>query len=467
MKFKLEFSLFDKKKSPQPEEVKGYGTFISDGLAYVTERKNDFIEYGYNTNSDVFAIVNLAARKFGQVPWYVYKVKRNKAQELKEYLRYSKANRNPSRAAEINGLRKKAVDEMIVENELSELLNNPNPYQSQNFFLEQLYGYKLLTGEGNIWKNRGKGRKPLELFLIPKNILEIIPKDSFRIAAWWMAIGSSRIRVPVEDIICWRFPSYKFDPIALSHLRGQSPLMSMLNDLEAGNEAAKNRVKMNKNQGARGVLTDMTGDGLKPAQLSPSQQSELKRIIDAKINTNDVAGSIAVLQGVWNYHSLGMDAGQLRLIEQYNMNTQKLCAGFNVPYEFFDPSTTFANKEQAGKQFLYNHIAPAIYSIRDELNKSLLKDFSLSDSQYIIEPDVMSLPEAMEDLGKQITMLKDAWWLTPNRRLEITGEDKSADPNMDKIFIPSGLRTLESAVDDIGSSLDEQEDTLRRSGLLE
>lgn len=446
----------------------GLGTFDSnDDLQYRFNDGKNYIIEGYDKNSDVFAIVSLAARKLGQVPWYVYKVKKGKTKELKDYVTFSRNNRNPGRAIEIRNLRKKALDENVVDNELSELLATPNPNHGQDSFFEQLYGYKLLTGEGNIWKNRGKAvnSAPLELFIIPKSNLTIVPKDRFRIGSWVMELGSSRIPVPVENIINWRFPNYNFDPETLDHLRGQPPLMSMYYDLQAGNEGAKNRLKMNKNQGARGVLSDKTGDGLKPAQLTPQQHADLKRLINGKINNNDVAGSIAVLQGVWDYMSLGMDAGQLKMIEQSNLNTQKLCAGFNVPYEFFNPETTFANKEMAGKHFLYNHIAPAAYSLRDELNRGLLEDFGLSDSQYIIEPDVMALPEAMEDLGKQIAMLKDAWWIPPNRKLEMTGEEKNPDPNMDKIYIPSGFQPLEKANELTGAPLDEDEELLRQNGL--
>lgn len=446
----------------------GLGTFDSnDDLVYRFEDGKNYIREGYDKNVDIFSIVGLAARKIGQVPWYVYKVKKDKKKELKDYLTASRNNKNPARANEIRGLRKKALDESIVDNELSELLQNPNPNNGQDSFFEQLYGYKLLTGEGNIWKNRGKtGGQPLELFIIPKANIQIIPKDKFRIAGYYMELGSARIPVAVDDLIMWRFPNYNFDPETLNHLRGQAPLMSMYYDLQAGNEGAKNRLKMNKNQGARGILTDTTGDGLKPASLSPQQQSDLKRLIDGKINNNDYAGSVMALQGVWNYLAMGLDAGQLKMIEQANLNTQKLCAGFNVPYEFFNPETTFANKEMAGKHFLYNHIAPAAYSLRDELNRGLLEDFGLSESQFIIEPDVMALPEAMEDLGKQITMLNQAWWYTPNQRLEKTGEEKNPDPNMDKIYVPANLKTLDQANTEIGGSLDEDVDLLRQNGAL-
>ena len=42
------------------------------------------------------------------------------------------------------------------------------------------------------------------------------------------------------------------------------------------------------------------------------------------------------------------------------------------------------------------------------------------------------------------------WWVSPNEKREIQKFDKSDDPNMDKIYIPSGHQLL----DDIGAIAD-------------
>lgn len=461
-----------KKEEPQVE-VKSYNnTILPNGDLITVSETKDYTKDGYNANADVFAIVGLAARKVGQVPWYVYKVKKNATKEFNQYKTFSRTNTNPKLASELFALRKKAIDDSIVDNELSELLIKPNRNQGQDAFFEMLYGYKLLTGEGNIWKNRGNdtGRgKVVELNTLPKKFIDIIGRqnDPFQIDGWKIEMGAWRRDIKPQDLIMWKFPCYIFDPSTKLHLRGQAPLLSMRFDLEAGNENSKNRVKMNKSQGSRGVLYDDTpGRPTSFGDLTPQQEADVRRAIDRKINNNDYAGAIAFLQGKWGYHELGMDAGQLEMIEQEGLNTRKLCAGFNVPYEFFNPETTFANKEQAGKLFLYNHIAPAVYSLRDELNRSLLKDFGLSEGQYIIEPDISGLPEAMEDLQKQVTMLGAAWWLTPNRRLEIMGEDKSTDPNMDKVYIPANLRTLDDANVVVGRGLDQEEDLLNNNDAI-
>lgn len=436
-----------KSEPPQQEKSQSFDSFNENGLIpIISNTENKYISEGYNSNTDVYAIVNKAARKFAQIPWYVYRVKKGKTKELKEYVQFSRNNRNPDRWNEIISMRRKAIDESIVENDLSQLIIKPNRNQGQDAFFEQLYGFKLLTGEGNIWKNRGGSKmgQPLELFLIPRTQLEIIgvPNDPFGIAGWRILFGSRSANVPDEDLIMWKFNSYcDIDIDNKTHLRGQAPLKSMFNELMAGNEGAKARVKMNRSQGARGMLTDETpGNGLTPAQISDAM-----RAVNSKINTNDVAGAITILQGIWKYTALGMDMGQLKMIEQLELTTKKLCAGFNVPYEYFQSDTTFANKEMAGKDFLYNHLAPAAYGCRDELNRALLPDFSLDSNQYIIEPDVMALPEAMEDTKKMIDMYRQAYWLTPNEVRQKCGEDPSDDENMNKIYIPTNLQTLDSA----------------------
>lgn len=428
---------------------------------------DDYVKDGYNKNVDVYAIVSLAARKFAQVPPYVYKIKKGKTKEAKDYIIASRNNKNPQKAGDILALRKKAIDESIVDNELSQMLQKPNLYMGQDSFFETLYGYKLLTGEGNIFKNRGDNDKgPIqELIIIPRQFIELRSdnRDWWGIDGYKLQLGNFSRNIEEDDLIMWKFPNYIFDPITKVHHRGKAPLQSMLYDMQASNENAKNKLKLNKNQGARGVLFDHTNAGVKAAALTPQQHSDLKRLIDGKINTNDVAGAIAVLQGQWGYHALGMDANQLKMIEQSNLNMQKLCAGFNVPYEFFNTETTFSNKEQASRNFVYNHIAPAAYSLRDEFNRSLLLDFKLDSWQYLIEFDITALPEVTEDLSKQVAALKDAWWFTPNQRLEKMGEDRSKDLLMDKIYMPSGLKPIDEVT---GPPLDSDEEILRQNNLI-
>lgn len=346
-------------------------------------------------------------------------------------------------------MRKKSVDQVVVDDGLSKLLKKPNRNYAGAAFMEQLYGYKLLTGESNLWFP--SDGKPSEMFIIPKQSLAVVKgADAWTIDRFKILLAGQEVPVEPKRILMWRFANYNFDPIMLTHLRGQSPLDAGLLTMQASNEGAERLVAMNKNQGAAGLVYD------KAARDYPTldQSNNMRRQFNLIVNDSDLAGQIAYLTGDLGYHKFGLDAEQLQLIEQSDASFKTLCNIFDVPWQLFGNSDSYENRKQYKRDFIYDNIAVAAYSLRDELNASLIPLFELDRERDVIDVDVMSLPELAEDLKTQVEALGKLWQLTPNQVLEYLGWDQSKDPNMDKIYIPQSFVPLEHANLELGTSLD-------------
>jgi len=118
--------------------------------AYVTD--------GYMGNSDVYSIVTFLARKAGSIPWYVYKMKPGEKAKtsLERYKQLSKGLHNKGAFERALMERKNAYEEnMVTGTPLAKLLERPNPQQAQDQFFQNLFGYRILSGEGNIFGNDG------------------------------------------------------------------------------------------------------------------------------------------------------------------------------------------------------------------------------------------------------------------------------------------------------------------------
>jgi tRNA-dihydrouridine synthase len=64
---------------------------FNQGVTIYPYGKDDtYIGEGYNKNSWVFSIVSKCAKKFGQVPWYHYKVKTTERKTWAEYQQLTK-----------------------------------------------------------------------------------------------------------------------------------------------------------------------------------------------------------------------------------------------------------------------------------------------------------------------------------------------------------------------------------------
>jgi HK97 family phage portal protein len=412
-----------------------------------------YIEKGYNKNAWVYSIVSKCAKKFGQVPWYHYKIKTSERKTWADYVSLTKDRlQDPKAVIEAKKMKIKSVDQVVIDSPLSKFLKKPNRNQSGAQLFEQLYGFKLLTGEGNLWFSRpDPSARPSEMFIIPKQNLALVKGgDPWAIAEYKILLSGVEFVNPKENILMWKFPNYLFDPLTLQHLRGQSPLDAGLLTMQSSNENAERLVAMNKNQGVAGMVFDKG----KRDYPSPKQAQFIRSQFNEIVNDKDLAGQIAWMTGDLGYIQFGLTAEQLQLIEQKDADFKTLCNIFDLPWQLFGNSDSYENRKQYKRDFVYDNIAVAAYGLRDELNAKLITEFNLDRDRDVIDCSVLDLPELSEDLKTQIDTLSKADFLTPNEKREYVGYDRMEDQNMDKIYTTSSTTSLEQINMDAGTNLD-------------
>lgn len=398
------------------------------------------ITEGFEKNTAVYSIVMKFASKFGSIPRYVYDAKKTEQKSI---------NKNET------------LDD---KNPLVKLINRPNPYESQDAFFTKLCAYWKTTGEAMIFLNRGDISQylnsnnvydsaadkvidtmpVLEMYVLPSDKVNPVPDpdDIFGCLGWVLDYGAGKMPIRKNDLIHWKMPNLKFDTLS-SQLRGFSPLEAGARTLTQNNTMTDAAVRMAQNDGARGVMINKTLG----ASQNPIQQAQVKKTFDEKINSPEVKGQVAALQGDWVYENFGQTAVDMQLLEAKNMSWQELCFLLSVPYELFDSKTTYANKEQAQKGWVSNDIIPACKQLDGELNRSLLKAFKMEGTAFIAS-DTSDLPEMQKDMAQLATALNQAWWLTPNEKREIMSEESMPDATLDEIWPPSTVSPLsESGMD--------------------
>lgn len=357
--------------------------FMGSPAVYAEINTQKAIDNGFNSNTAVYSIVTRDAEKFATIPRYVYDAKKTE---------------------------EKAVSKSVQE--LTDLINRPNPYLSQDAFFTIVRAYYKVCGEAFIWLNRGdvdddvddsevEKLPVLEMYVLPPNMISVVPdKDNLWGIKGYILEVDKRIPLREVDVIHWKAPNMKFDATTRSHLRGMPPLTPGYKTLEQHNSATDASVRMYQNDGSKGILYNETLDKLKP-----EQKSQIKDVVDAKINSTAVKGAVATIQGKWGYHSL-MSSIDMKLLEGKELTWKELCFLFGVPYELFDSQTTYANKKEAKLGWLLDSIIPASKQLDGELNRGLLKAFNLEGVAFIAT-DHWDMPEmqeyrlkAAEGLGK-------------------------------------------------------------------
>lgn len=387
---------------------------------YADSELTKLIDIAFNENIHYYSIIRKITKKFASPPRFVY----------------TKGGKD------------------TVENDLSKLLA-----QGGDQLWEAIYGYKVISGEAFIRKNRGgiETGRPLELEVIPSQIVELVPdpEDINGVTGYNIDLGGSKLFVPKEDMIHWKSFNPNFDAQARTHLRGFNPLGPQQRTLTASNEAIDAQVSMMQNGGAKGVLTNES-----LGSLTQEQESQLRSVINNKINNSKVKAAVAALQGKWSYLNIGSNSVDMQLLDTDEHTIKALCNANGIPYELFQSDTTFANKEQALVFYITNELMPDAASLDSILTKNLAEDFG---GGFEIKTDFSELPEMATLNAKLVDAALKAWWKSPNEKRVMTNDEPIESPAMNKVYIPSGYTPIDDVAEPILPEI--ADDTVKKLGL--
>ena len=394
----------------------------------------DFKKYvnDYENNSEVYSIIKRISKTISTVPFYVYKIKSTK--ELKRYKAMMENANTTADIAKAELQRYKAVEE-IADSPLNKLLEHPNEYQSWSEFVENVIGYKLITGNSYIWANRIEGGKVSELVTLPSQYIAIISDGtingvegySFTLVGW--------DTLDAKDVIHLKYFNPFFD-VNGQQLYGLSPLQAAYRTVQRSNDAKDTSVGMLQNQGPKGILYADEG-----SDFGPEQAGKLKEDFYNQYGTKNKivqnAGQILVAGAKLGWVNMGLSPVDLQLLESEKITLRELCNVYGVNSALFnDPDNkTYNNMKEAKKEMLTQVVLPELTTLRDAFNRFFANEM---EKGYYIDFDITIFPELQEDMKELSAILSQSWWITPNEKRAAMRYDTSKDDAMDEIYIPAG-----------------------------
>lgn len=427
---------------------------ISQAEIYDNIDQEKAITKGFNTSEKVYVVVKKDAEKFGSIPRYVYT---NSERETKA--RHPLIETKAFQRAEASG----SIAKLI------KLLDRPNTYMSQDLFFAHVRAYYKICGEAFIWLNRGDiqgyrlpdgsfddaaiNRLPvLEMYVLPSHMVGIIPDEE----NVWGVLGytlstTGNVVMRKDDVIHWRDLNLTWNEASRDHLRGMTPLTPGSALLAESNSITRASMRQAQNEGAKAIVFDKSMKA-----MTPKQESDIKRVIDAKVNNNETAGSVAAVQGDWGVVDLAMSSRDMEMIEKKKMSWRDIALLFGVPPNLVESEQTYDNQNASMLQWVYSLI-PGLKQLDGELNRVLLPAFGIRDTAFIAS-DVSDLPEVRKQMIEEAKLMQDIWSIPPNEVLEHLGFDRNPDPKFDEPWVTSGRTPLSE------SSLDAQADNAMLTG---
>jgi len=377
------------------------------------ENFESYIENGYRSNSTLYSIVSFLSEKAASVPFKIVRVN--------EYGQYEEVN---SPAA----------------TKLRKLLNSPNKWQSNREFMEQLFGFYFVTGNGYAYAPRldagaNKGQT-LELYVAPSQYMEIIsggwmnPVESYR-----LIYGAYDKRMPYDDVMHMKKANLNFEQG--SEWYGQSPLKAGNKILSKSNSAEDAQMYLYQNRGVGGIISS---DGNQLTPFTDEQAQQLRNTYKQKYSGPTATGEPMFTAAQIKWQSIIMNSKELGFDVDHNMTLRDMCNLYHVPSQLFgDPENqTYSNLNEARKAIYTDAIQPALDAFWDEFNRWLTPSF---DENILVVPDYSQIPELQADKKQTVETMRmavEAGIATQNEAREAMGLPLVDNPGADELYVSIG-----------------------------
>lgn len=416
--------------------LRGFNQLVSPNMS-----PEKAISEGYQKNATIFSIVDLLVKSACNVIPRVYRIRDQGA--LKEHQSLSQGMGDGMTQVKAQLMHQRALQPMDGS-PLHELLRNPNPRMGYAEWLQEVLGFKYLTGNSFIQGEQRSGTgRVYELNVWPAQFTQISHKN-LEILGYAVVMNDMQLSADVNEIAHIK----NFNPeysSAGSHFYGQSPIKAAYANLTINNDAISTGSNIIKQQGTRGmVVPDPNSDMLYGKEQAQAMESKY-------IEKHTMRGRHGVNSGIlWpsaamKWINMSLPAADLALLEQYNTSIKDLCGIYKVPSILLnDTAESKVESYREAKKYMYQQgVFPELVALRDELNRWLTPQFG---KDLYIDFDFMSVPEVQEDMEKVTKQLNLAWWTTPNEKRQIMKFPPLEDADMDKIYVPANLLNLSDGV---------------------
>lgn len=402
----------------------------------------NLIKNGFQGNADVYSIINYISTLAANVNWTLSEVKDKKALvSFKNCEQYDvKAMTYEAKALE-----------QISDHAVLDVWANPNPLQTRSEYVHNWCGFKLITG--NVYQNGvapaiGKNKGLFqELYIMPSQFVEILPGD-FRqpVKKYILNAGIKKVTFEPEVINHSKYFNPDFEDG--QSLYGMSPLQAAFRNITSSNDADTARVRAFQNQGAIGIISSAAKDA--DMKMSNTELEAMSDKYKEKFGGVDNFNKVLMTTAAVKWDNMGLSPVDLAILESKVHDLRTLCNIYSIQSQLFnDPANKAYNNAREGKKAaMTDAVMPLLNSLRDELNGWMVKNYSISEGKELfLSPDWKSVAVLQEDIAKLVTWLARAYWITPNKKLEIQGMETSNDPLMDKRWIPSNLVEMGTSKD--------------------
>jgi len=302
-----------------------------------------FSDEGYSRNVIAFRSINLIAQSAASVPWLLYNNE--------------------------NGVKKEIPSHPVLD-----LLSQPNPGMGGNEFIENLFTYRMISGNAYIQRIVGQDGAPGELYLLRPDRMTVIAGKNYLPQAYRYTVSDVYKDFPVNRI------SGQSDILHLKNFHplndwyGLSPVEAAAYSIDQHNQAAIWNQSLLQN-GARpsGALIVKNSDN-QPTTLNDDQFQRLKNQIDDQYAGAMNSGRPLLLEGGLEWKEMSLKPRDMDFLNTKYSSARDIALAFGVPPQLLGipGDSTYNNLGEAKLSLWEQTILPMLQNLANALNGWLM-----------------------------------------------------------------------------------------------
>lgn len=425
---------------------KAFYQLLGGGYTSYDTNNKTYLEKGYNTNPDVYAIINKQTVKTVSVPYCIKQIEDKKSySKLNQLELATKGNLNLSQFIQKVKLQRKAYS----EEEMNFPLEQPNPNQTWADIFGLYKTYMKITGNCYIYlmspEDGMNAGIPIQVYILPAHLIEIVlKKDASMLTVespidhYVLIEGNKYVDFDEKDVIHIKYANPNFD-MQGSHLYGMSPLKAALRNINSQNSAIDNNIKMLQSSGAFGFVYG------KGTPWTTEQAQSMKERLQEMDKSPERLGKIAGASGEVGFQRISLTTDELKPFDFLNWDRKTICNVLNFPDELLNSdgkaSLGSTDTNEARKQLITDDIQPDLVLLQNALNKAFIPRFK-GYEKAVIEWDVTELPEMQTDMKMQAEAL-NLIPLTPNEKRMVFKYETKDEDGMDIVWMPTNVQRID------------------------
>jgi HK97 family phage portal protein len=296
-----------------------------------------------------------------------------------------------------------------ADHPLKSLLARPNPQQTGQELLENIYAYLMVAGNAYAEMVTLDGA-PRELFALRPDRMAVVPSRSGWPEAYEYAVSGSSVRIPREQLLHLKL----FNPV--DDYYGMSPLDAAHRSIDTHNSAASwNKAMLDNAARPSGALVFAGTDNT----LTTEQFERLKLELQSTYQGAANAGRPMILEGGLDWKEMGFSPKEMEFNEAKNAAAREIALAFGVPPMLLGipGDNTYANFAEANRSFWRQTIVP----LAGRVSGSLANFMTPFQDGLAITPDLDQVEALSPDRDALWKRLNDATFLTDAEKRQAVG----------------------------------------------